>query len=279
MTAKGRGCLFIVLGALGAAACCCCLGSALILAAGDGSTRWDPVQLLVDEVPLGDAEIPANRPVGGERRYRWLDTPSRYSLGYGLDGAVHDEVQQAHQVLAKRFKYVAGEPFWWTPPRGCTQRPWECIFDEVATANSAKVAPLAELFERRRAQATLDARELTEVVVTFIQQIPYRLPTEAPFGLLPPAIVAADGSGDCDSKSLLAAMILEDLGIDCVILYSQKLGHAALGVALPGTGQSFREGGTKYLYVEMTVPGWAIGTVPPEFNHPKLWEPIPFARH
>ena len=41
----------------------------------------------------------------------------------------------------------------------------------------------------------LDGRQLTELVAGFVQNITYRLPTEdtAAFGMLPPAIVVADG--------------------------------------------------------------------------------------
>ena len=36
--------------------------------------------------------------------------------------------------------------------------------------------------------------------------------------MLPPVIVVADGSGDCDSKALLAVVLLRQLGVDAVVL-------------------------------------------------------------
>jgi hypothetical protein len=279
---KKRGCLFWVLLALGGCFMCCCFSGALVAAGsdGEGNGGWGELTgVVAGEVPLGVAEVPDDRAPGGEREYHWREVMSRYGLGYGMTAEAHDEANGAHQALADAWLYKPGEPFWWTPPPECAAHPWRCIFDKVASSDAAMIAPLTELFRKRQQSAGLDIRAATEVVVSFVQHIPYRLPTEQPFGLLPPAMVVADGSGDCDSKSLLAAMILEDLGVDCVILYSSKLGHAALGVALPGTGVAFNSRGVRYQYVEMTVPGWAIGTVPPEYNKPKLWEVVPFERH
>ena len=276
--AKKRGCLFYIFALLGGGLICCCFSSALVAAGGEG-TRSFNFEGAGGEIALGAAEVPADRLPGGEREYHWRQVRARYGLGYGLSSEAHDEADDAHQALARRWLYKEGDPFWWTVPPACTGHPWQCIFDEVATTDAPMIAPLTELFRQRRSQAGLDTRAAAEVVISFIQNIPYRLPTEQPFGLLPPALVVGDGSGDCDSKSLVAAMILEDLGVDCVILYSAKLGHAALGVALAGPGIAFSSGGRKYQYVEMTVPGWAIGKVPPEYNKLKLWEVIPFERH
>lgn len=280
---KGRGCLFFVMMALGGTTLlCCCLGSALV-AAGDGTpSNWDPVSVVAGpETPLGTALVPGDLDPASARAYRWRHVLERYSLGYGVSDEEHAGAEASLKQLARDFRYKSGvgNAFTWTPPARCQPQPWVCIFDELATANKADIEPLTELFRQRQQQQGLDARQVTELVVTFVQNITYRLPTEHVFGILPPTIVVADGSGDCDSKSLLTAMILESLGIDVVMLYSAPLEHAALAVAIPGSGDSFTYRGRKYLYVESTNPGWAIGTIPPEYNKPKLWEVLPFTLH
>jgi hypothetical protein len=280
---KKRGCLFVLALLTGGSLMCCCLSGALLVAAGEsdpGGASWDPVQAVVSatgENDLGDARAPAELAPGGERSYRWRKGVEAYRLGYGLSGELHEEVDQHLEELAERFSYREGNPFTWMPPQRCQPQPWRCIFDEVAGAGAGAVAPLTELFRRRQTQSNLDPRTTTALVVSFVQNITYRLPTERRFGILPPAVVVSDGSGDCDSKALLAAIILEDLGIDAVMLYSQPLAHAALGVALPSTGgTTFASGGRKYLFVEVTNPGWGIGIVPPEYDKPRQWEVIPF---
>ena len=262
---------------LGSTTLCCCLGSLLMVAGGE-SQGWDPIgAVAAPDVVLGAVHLPASEPASeSDRGYRWRYR-QRYGLGYGLSSELHGEVDTGHENLARRFSYhsTGSGPFTWTPPPGCQPQPWTCVFNETATASAANVAPLTELFRQEQVRASLDTRALTELVVTFVQNIKYRLPTETWFELLPPEIVVADGSGDCDSKALLAAMMLQDLGVKTAMLYSRSLAHAALGVALPGTGTSFAHGRVKYLFVEVTYPGWAIGTIPPQYDKPKQWEVLP----
>lgn len=275
---RRRGCLFYVGVLLGGSTLCCCLGGMLTVAGAGSSQQWDPISAIAGpEISLGTARVPLDLAQGLERTYGWRNG-QRYGLGYGLSSTVHGEVDAEHAGLARRFSYRSngiGQPFTWIPPPGCLPQPWTCVFNETAASSAANIAPLAELFRQEQVRASLDAWELTELVVTFVQNIKYRLPTETYFELLPPEIVVADGSGDCDSKALLAAMILQNLGLDTAMLYSRGLAHAALGVALPGSGTSFAHGASKYRFVEVTYPGWAIGVVPPQYDKPQLWEVLP----
>ncbi len=275
--AKKRGCFFYVALALGGSMVCCCMSGMLFVAGADTSQKWDPISAVAGpEVSLGDAVVPADLSASLERNYRWR-SGKRYGLGYGISSDVHQEVDDAHAALARRFTYqsIGGGPFTWVPPLECQPQPWKCVFNQTASDSAANIAPLTELFRQQRARASLDPRQTTELVVSFVQNITYRLPTETYFELLPPEIVVADGSGDCDSKSLLAAMILRDLGIETAMLYSRTLAHAALGVALPGPGKSFSSGSLKYKFVESTYPGWAIGVIPPQYDKPNAWEVLP----
>lgn len=274
---KRKGCFVIVGLLLGGSMLCCCLGGLLLAAGADGTEGWDPVSALAaPDVSLGAALIPTDLAPRLERDYRWKNG-RRYGLGYGLSSDVHDEVDTEHANLARRFSYQSAGSwrFTWIPPPGCQAQPWACVFNETAASSAGNIAPLTDLFRQQQRRAGLDTRALAELVVTFVQNIPYRLPTETYFELLPPELVVADGSGDCDSKAVLAAMMLKELGIGTAMLYSRNLAHAALGVALPGTGTSFSAGRTKYLFVEVTYPGWAIGIIPPQYDKPKLWEVLP----
>jgi hypothetical protein len=274
---KRRGCLIVLGVLLGSSTLCCCLGSMLMVAGAEGSQGWDPIDAVAGpEVELGAARVPSDLAAGSERNYRWRNG-KRYGLGYGLSSQVHETVDADHAGLAKRFSYhsTGSGQFTWIPPSGCQPQPWSCVFNETAAKSTDNIAPLTELFRQQQLRASLDARALTELVVTFVQNIQYRLPTETYFELLPPELVVADGSGDCDSKALLAGMILKELGVETAMLYSRSLAHAALGVALPGTGTSFAHQRVKYLFVEVTYPGWAIGTIPPQYDKPKQWEVLP----
>ena len=177
---------------------------------------------------------------------------------------------------AYRYEKTNGNQFNWVPPVECNDMPWKCIFRDVSLDNQDDLTALVSLFRKYQTAHQLNDLQTVDLVMSFVQTIPYRLPTESPFGLLPPALVLTDGSGDCDSKSLLAAMLLESLGIDCAILYSAKLEHAALGVVIPSSGQWFSFSGKKYYYVESTNTGWPAGKIPPEYDKPNLWQVVEF---
>ncbi len=278
---KGPGCLrvlFLMMG--GAFLFCCCFVSA-VLESVDDPLDWNQ---LTKDVPadlgpktsLGLALVPEDLSPASARHYQWRQQVHAWELGYGVSEDVHQQVDDDFAELAQRFSYRSGKgtSFTWAPPPACRQREWECVFDSVAHDNAEDIAPLTALFRKKQQQDQLDAKELTDLVVSFVQNIKYRLPTEdtAAFGLLPPTVVVADGSGDCDSKALLAVVILKQLGVDAVVLLASNLGHAALGVALPVPGKKF---GKKYAFVEVTTPGWAVGALPPEYDVKNAWKVIP----
>jgi hypothetical protein len=97
------------------------------------------------------------------------------------------------------------------------------------------------------------------------------VPDKEPFGLLVPALVVAEKRGDCDSKSLLALMLLHELGIESVIVESEAHHHAMLGVPLPSQGASFEYNGHRYAFTECTAEGWPIGRMDPRLTHPNDW--------
>jgi hypothetical protein len=152
-----------------------------------------------------------------------------------------------------------------------------CVYAELMRSNAKPVRALGERFVARVRSQHLSAPQAAELIVTFVQGIRYEVPGEQPFGVLPPALVPAQNRGDCDSKALLAAMLLRQVGIDAVVLSSERLGHAAVGVGLPGPGMALEHAGRSYRYAEVTSEGWPIGMVPPKYDKPRLWNVMPVA--
>ena len=276
---KGGGCLKWVLLLMGGSFLFCCCISAAIVESADDPLDWKAVVPTTGSSSLGLALMPADLPAEEARHYKWRQAFASWELGYGVSTDVHEQVESDFADMSRRYKYTpgTGNNFTWNPPPDCSKHEWQCVFDELVRDNGEDLAPLTELFRRKQQEKNLDSRQLTELVVSFVQNITYRLPTEdtAAFGMLPPAIVVADGSGDCDSKALLAVVILRQLKVDAVVLLASGLGHAALGVALPVTGKKFPYQGKKYAFVEVTTPGWALGHLPPEYDVDKAWKVIP----
>jgi hypothetical protein len=95
--------------------------------------------------------------------------------------------------------------------------------------------------------------------------------------VLPPALVAQRRWGDCDSKSLLAHMILRTLGINSVLISSEAHQHTMLGVALPAPGTSFTWQGRRYAFVELTAKRSPIGHIHPKLLSPNDWRVVEMA--
>jgi hypothetical protein len=228
---------------------------------------------------LGLALVPASTPPGQARTYEWRAeslVPPEYRVGYGLGESLARSLEREHQAYGRkmRFRPLSQARFTYQAPPEC-QKDMRCIYAELMRSNAGPVHALGNRFvEHIRAQR-LDPLGAAELIVTFVQRIHYVEPDGQPFGVLPPALVAARDEGDCDSKAVLAVMLLRQAGLDAAILYSDPLSHAAVGVALPVRGPSFRLGGHVYRYAELTTEGWPLGMIPPQHDKPHLWKVLP----
>lgn len=256
--------------------CCGLLVKLVDVAAGDldalvGATH----DLGTVEVPPGTSEDPA-------RRFRWdavTLSPRTHEVGYALASPIADALTASHEALAEQLHYrqLGEDVMAFEAPEGCVEH-LGCIYDALADTNASSVLPLSRRFAEDIRARELSMKESAELVVAFVQSLAYRIPEDAPFGVLPPALVLKEGWGDCDSKALLAVMMLETLGIEAVVLTSATFKHAAIGLALPGSDRRFRFEGRPWQYAELTVPGWPIGMVPPEVDMPQFWEAVPRGR-
>lgn len=261
----------------------CCVVSLLVLGAVSDENSPTPLSVVTEPLALGETislgtvVVPEGATPAEDHDYRWPWDWKRYSLDYGVDSDVREGADRDLEALAKRMRYASnGNQFRWSPPSDCEDDPWQCVYAQSASDNRPYVQALAEVFRRQQEARGLDARATVELVVSWVQHITYKLPDEEPFGLLPAARVAAEGWGDCDSKVLLAGLVLDELGIDTVMLHSESYKHAALGVAIPASGDCWSWRGRRYYYVEVTAPGWSVGSLPPEVDTRRAWRVLPW---
>ncbi|HVY45778.1 MAG TPA: hypothetical protein VHB21_07865, partial [Minicystis sp.] len=211
---------------------------------------------------------------GRPARYRFRAPPLEppmYRAAYALSEGERRGVREAFKRFAGSlgFEKLDKDRFRWQAPPGCALD-LHCVYEAAAARSGADLAPLAGLFRAHAKAKKLTSLEAADLVVSFVQSIHYEVPDE-PFGLLAPALVASEGRGDCDSKSLLALVLLHELGIDGVLLTSDAHHHAMLGVPLPVDGTSLELAGRRYAFTECTAVGWPIGRVDPMLLHPDDW--------
>jgi hypothetical protein len=118
-------------------------------------------------------------------------------------------------------------------------------------------ASLLEALHAVRDERDLDAARYVELVAAMAQGLEYRID---PGDLAPkfPIETFAEGFGDCDDKTLLAAGLLARDGYDVAVLFFETEEHVALGVRAPGL--DYKDSG--YAYVETTEP--LLVGLPPE---------------
>jgi hypothetical protein len=86
---------------------------------------------------------------------------------------------------------------------------------------------------------------------------------------------ALEGRGDCDSRSLLWALILSQADIPAAMMVSQQYSHA-MGLAdLTGAGARFDLEGKKWLVAETTAPV-ALGLIGKEMSDIESWLGVNF---
>ena len=232
-----------------------------------------------EEVNLGAAQYPkgTKSPAAKHSWYAVRLEPHDYKLVFSMSQDEQKKVLDAHQAFAKRVGYedLGKGMFRWHIPRGC-EPDMGCAFGAMTDASGDALKPLVALFRDYAKEHRLNTEQVANLVVTFVQQIHYERPKDQPFEILPPANVVAEKRGDCDSKSLLAHLILREFGIESVMLSSRAHGHAMLGIAIPAPGKhQFNFGGHTYAFTELTAPNSPIGHVNDELLRPDDWKVVP----
>ncbi len=144
----------------------------------------------------------------------------------------------------------------------------------------------------------LNRREFAEMIVSFVQDIPYSfvfqqeclnpsqyeqyirdILAECPeccignqkFGIQSPVEFLSNLKGDCDTRTVLIYSILTYFGYDVAILNSNYYLHSIIGIAIPAHGKYLSYNGKKYYFWETTNKFYQIGDIPNQFGNPKHW--------
>lgn len=172
------------------------------------------------------------------------------------------------------------------------------IYEDLYTGDRKKLDSLVGYFEGERRRKNLDPLSTAEMVVTFVQEIPYVLvhdgsckeaSSQGGFiatyhadgkpclpniiaGVQSPYEFAHTLEGDCDTRSLLAYSILDQLGIGASVWVSREYGHSVLGVAVPANSSNYKRlSGTRYFATELTAKGFRVGMIAPEHSDMDNW--------
>ncbi|WP_462253694.1 hypothetical protein [Ekhidna sp.] len=165
---------------------------------------------------------------------------------------------------------------------------WGHIYSELVTDSKRYIEFLADSLVGVSKTNNLSRDELAELIVSFVQDIPYSYVRSKPcvesdnkgkpcigniaFGLLSPYEFIHSLYGDCDTRTVLIYAILESLNYDPMIVVSNEYAHAMLALNIAASGDHLKHRGKNYYFWETTGKGWPIGMLPPNSNNVNYWK-------
>jgi len=200
--------------------------------------------------------------------------PKRTSLALpGVSALIREKDAEAAQVLIDREnalfqKYVFLENWqeaWVRYYRAIYRDSWDRIADAVfQLERNWRVNT-----DSRAANSGEADRAFAKKALEWVQGFTYeRDLSGSDFVNLVSAVT--EGRGDCDSRAMLWAMILDQADIRAAIMVSRNHQHA-MGLAdIPGTGARFEADGTKWLVAETTTDV-DIGLIAQDFSDTESW--------
>ena len=177
---------------------------------------------------------------------------------------------------------------------------WNKIYSTMVQNDRSKLGEICQMYDQIGKDQNLNYNQFADMVVTSIQWIPYVLVLEKScedskydggfvteyilsgkpclgnikFGIQSPVEFMSNFKGDCDTRSVLCFMILDQFGYDVAVLVSEQYGHAILGINLnSGGGDYVKHKGKRYYVWETTATGFEVGNIPPACSNLRYWKP------
>ncbi len=162
---------------------------------------------------------------------------------------------------------------------------WERFYRMIARDSMGRTKKIAfdiqnALFaDAQKKDAAQPLAVIAQELLSWTQYFKYERASEtadkADFASIPS--VLAGGSSDCDSRSMLIALLLRHMGVDACIFISAEYSHAMLGVAFPEKqGQTIHVDGVDYLVGETTAKNLTLGMMDASMQDRDKWYPVMF---
>lgn len=179
-----------------------------------------------------------------------------------------------------------------------TKNDYDQIVFNLKENDKNKLGGLYKLFDSIQSKNKLTKIKFAEMIVSFVQDIPYVLILENScnpnlyddrfirsylsssnskcrgfqrFGINTPIEFLYDLNGDCDTRTLLLYTIFSHYNYDVVLMSSEFYKHSILGINLPLNGLTYEFQNQKYILWETTSPKIKPGLIPNEISNLNNW--------
>ena len=205
--------------------------------------------------PYKDSDVPVELDIDGK-------TINTFLKGNDALGS-HYLIEREYEVLCLYAKSSKWKEAW--------QRYYRMIFrDSYKRLERAAF----DIYNTLLPECT-DETDLAQKLLTWTQNFKYeREQTKSDFASLPSILLG--GGSDCDSRSMLLAVLLSAMNQDAVIFVSSAYSHAMAGFVSTHPGHSFTVDGKSYLMGETTAKGLTWGKISQNMDNQSNWITVTF---
>jgi hypothetical protein len=157
------------------------------------------------------------------------------------------------------------------------QQAWIRFYRAVYRDSYSRLGEIAFALERfwfQTAPPADSAAFLAGKALEWVQSFAYER-NFADSDFVNPVSAAIEGRGDCDSRAMLWAIILEQANVSAAMMVSAEYGHAMGLVDMDGTGARFDWAGKQWLVAETTAQV-SLGLIGEKVSDPAHWLGITF---
>jgi hypothetical protein len=240
---------------------------------------------------VGNEDLKINNLASGasSKRIKWEDfKKNKFQLGYNTHVREFQKSKEFHSKSVANSINLDQYQF------------YNNVFEKLHSYDANKIDFIVSKLKKLAGEKNYNAYESAELVVTFIQSIPYCLVHDfscekaikesnsdflikshkqgkpclpnIPAGVQSPYEFVHNLKGDCDTRALLAFTILSKLNIPSSIWMSQQYGQSVIGIGVPSTGVYKTVDGVRHFATELTAEGYQIGMISPDLRNTNNWE-------
>jgi hypothetical protein len=179
-----------------------------------------------------------------------------------------------------------------------TRNTYDKVVFSLKENDKNKLAGIYKLFDSIQTKKSLSNIKFAEMVVSFVQDIPYVLVLDSDcnpnlyndsftknyllknqgdcdgpqrFGINTPLEFLYSLKGDCDTRTLLLYTLLSNYNYDVALMSSEFYGHSVLGINLPLNGVKYKYQNQQYVLWETTTPNTRPGLIPNTISNTNNW--------
>jgi hypothetical protein len=202
---------------------------------------------------------------------------SKFTNNYCLHYTVGDQQYQTSNNFRNNLSpYFEHDTF---------QGYWGSIYKQLLQFESDRLYALQDSLRQVGIQDSLDPIAFADLVVSFVQDIPYSFimgqscdeAGDTPclanqnLGLLSPVEFLYTLKGDCDTRTTLLYKLLKHFDYDVKVVISSQYAHAMIAINLPVSGDYLAYRGQRYYFWETTNIGWQPGMLSAEMKNINYW--------